>query len=161
MTTPPPNSAPQISPGNGDTEVAPTTDVRIEFTEPVQPYSVGVVGGQGQPSISSALTIRFGPSTSVTNMPFTALPISPFDLSTYVLTPAFPFPGRGPNILQCGTFFRVDVDLATQQVEDLAQTVPDPNNPTVTSGNLNADAATTFFETGEGPGSSTLPSCPT
>ena len=92
-------------------------------------------------------------------MPFTALPISPFDLSTYVLTPAFLFPGRGPNILQCGTFFRVDVDGT--RVEDLAQTVPDPNNPTVTSGNLNADAATTFFETGEGPGSSTLPSCPT
>ena len=45
VTTPPPNSAPQISPGNGDTDVPPTTDVRIEFTEPVQPYSVGVVGG--------------------------------------------------------------------------------------------------------------------
>ncbi len=160
VTTPPPNSSPQISPGNGDTDVAPTTDVRIEFTEPVQPYSVGVIGGQGQPSISSALTIRFGPSTSVTNMPFTALPISPFDLSTYVLTPAFPFPGRGPNILQCGTFFRVDVDLATQQVEDLAQTIPDPNNPTVTSGNLNADAATTFFETGEGPGVVNAPVMP-
>ena len=48
----------------------------------------------------------------------------------------------------------------TQQIEDLAQTVPDPNNPTVTSGNLNADAATTFFETGEGPGVVNAPVMP-
>lgn len=160
VTTPPPQSAPQISPGNGDTDVDPTSDVRIEFTEPVQPFSVGPVGGQGPPGVSSAVTIRFGPSTSVTNMPFTALPISPFDLSTYVLTPAFNFPGRGPEFLECGTFFRVDVDLSTQQIEDLSRIAQDPNNPGILSGNLNADAATTFFETGEGPGVVNAPVLP-
>lgn len=153
ITTPPPADAPLISPGNGDTNVDPTTAVRMEFTEPCQPYSIGNIGGAGPPGVSSAVTLEFGPSTSLTQMPFTALPISPFDLSTYILSPAFSFPGRGPESFECGTFFEVRVNLSTQQIEDLSQ-IPstDPNQPNQFFANFNQIAAATNFETGEGPG---------
>ena len=45
--------------------------------------------------------------------PFTVLPPSVFDLSTYDLTPVFSFPGEGPSQFQCGVYNRVDVTLAT------------------------------------------------
>ena len=153
ITTPPPANAPLISPGNGDIDVDPTTTVRMEFTEPVQPYSVGPIGGASPPSTSSAVTLEFGPSTSLTQMPFTTQPISPYDLATYVLTPGFNFPGRGPESFECGTFFEVRVNLATQQIEDLSRVPsPDPNQPNVFFANLNENAASTDFRTGEGPG---------
>lgn len=156
VSTPPPTSSPVISPGNGDVDVDPTTDLRIQFTEPVQPFTIGQIGGQGPPQVSSSINVRFGPSTSTTRMPFTALPISPFDLSTYVLTPGFNFPGQGPSFLQCGTFSRVDVDLATNQIEDLAANLAGDN----VAGNVNRNAATTFFNTGAGPGIVNAPVLP-
>ncbi|MEM6673177.1 MAG: hypothetical protein AAF726_10045 [Planctomycetota bacterium] len=156
ITTPPPTDAPLISPGNGDIGVDPRTSIRIEFTEPVQPYSVGRIGGTGEPTISSAIGISFGPETSVTTMPFTTLPISPFDLSVYDMTPGFSFPGQGPEFQACGTFSRVDIALTTQQIEDLAQvTTPNGLGP-----NINQRAASTSFETGEGPGLVNAPVAP-
>ena len=157
ITAPPPASGPLITPGNGEIDVDPQTPIRVSFTEPVQPYSVGVIAGVNPPSLSSAFQITFGPQTSITTMPFTCLPVSPFDLSEYNLVPGFAFPGQGPEFLTCGTFSRVDINLATQQIEDFSSVVTGPGT---TGPNVNTLGATTFFETGEGPGIVNAPVAP-
>ncbi|MEM1451671.1 MAG: hypothetical protein AAGI22_21345 [Planctomycetota bacterium] len=161
LTSPPPASAPHITPGDGDVDVDPTTRIRIEFTESVQPYSVGSIEGVGPAGLSSAIEILFGPPASTTTMPFHAVPLSPYDLTTYELVPGFAFPGRGPTFQSCDTFERVDVVLRTDSIEDLAQIEStDPNTPGVFEPNRNLLGASTFFETGEGPGMVNAPVAP-
>ncbi|MEZ6016630.1 MAG: beta-propeller fold lactonase family protein [Planctomycetota bacterium] len=159
VTTPPPLNAPRITPGNGDFDVDPRSSIRIEFTEPVQPYSVGVTVNAEPPASSSSIALQFGPSSKRTTMPFAVLPASPFDLSTYDLFPAFFFPGAGPELAACGTFSRIDVTVNPGLVEDLASN-PDPNNAGQSIPNTNLLGTTTFFETGEGPGIVNAPVLP-
>lgn len=148
VTTPPPLNAPRITPGNGDVDVDPRSSIRIEFTEPVQPYSVGVTLEAEPPATSSAIALQFGPSSRRTTMPFAVLPVSPFDLSTFDLFPAFSFPGAGPELAACGTFSRIDITVNPALIEDL------------TVVNTNILSTTTFFETGEGPGIVNAPVLP-
>ncbi len=143
----PPASDPFISPGGGQSGVDPLTSVRVEFSEPMQPTSVGDLPNGGAPSLSSSIFIEFGPSTARVRVPFHAMPVSVYDLSTYDLTPAFNFPGEGPDILQCGVFNRVDVTVNSALLSDLA-------------GNVNALPASTFFDTGAGPGLVNAPVAP-
>jgi hypothetical protein len=159
LRTPPPAERPLITPGNGDINVDPETTIRFEFTEPVQPFSVGEVVGQGPPLLSSAIELRFGPDTGPTSVPVNVEPISPFDLSTYIVTPGFQFPGQGPEFLTCGTFSTVSVAMRTNQIEDLTR-ADDPNNPGQFVANVNTRSADTFFETGEGPGVVNAPVAP-
>ena len=62
--TPPPSEMPMITPGNGDVDVQPDTTIRMEFTEPIQPFSLGEIEGQGPALLSSAVSIVFGPDSS-------------------------------------------------------------------------------------------------
>jgi len=142
-----PFGGPLISPGDGDVGVDPGTSIRVVFTEPLQPLSVGSLPDGSFPGLSPAIAVRFGPPGYVTDVPFTALPASPFDLSLYVLTPAFAFPGEGPAGLACGPFNRVDVAVNPGTLQDLVQ-------------NTNQLAAATFFETGAGPGLVNAPVAP-
>ncbi|QDV06890.1 Lactonase, 7-bladed beta-propeller [Planctomycetes bacterium Poly30] len=158
LRTPPPAERPLISPGNGDINVDPETSIRFEFTEPVQPYSVGEVLGQGPPLLSSAIKISFGPATGPTDVPINAVPISPYDLSTYLVRPGFQFPGQGPEFLTCGTFSTVSVSLSTNQIEDLA--LVEGTEPGQLVPNTNSRGADTDFETGEGPGIVNAPVAP-
>lgn len=146
-TTPPPINNPIITPGQGDTDVDPLTDVVVEFTEPIQPLTLGSLNNGAPPQSSSAIAIRFGPSAAVVNVPFTLLPVSVFDLTTFRLTPSFNFPGEGPSSSQCGVFNRVDVSINGGQFKDLAA-------------NTNVLGGTTFFVTGEGPGLANAPVAP-
>ncbi|MDZ4771658.1 MAG: beta-propeller fold lactonase family protein [Planctomycetota bacterium] len=148
-TTPPPINSPVISPGSGDTNVDPMTTIRVEFTENVQPLSIGSLPNGQAPVLSSSLNVEFGPSSQRVKVPFTVLPTSVLDLSIWDLTPIFNFPGEGPTQFQCGVFNRVDVSVVSNQVQDLA-TVP----------NRNLLGATTFFKTGEGPGVVNAPVTP-
>jgi len=148
-TTPPPNNAPVISPGQGDTNVDPLTQVRVEFTEPIQPTSLGSLPVGSPPVPSAAISLTFGPSAATVQVPFTVFPVSVFDLSTYNLTPGFNFPGEGPPSAQCGVFNQVTVTVNPGQFVDLA---PQPNT--------NLLGATTFFTTGEGPGLVNAPVSP-
>lgn len=143
----PPISNPAIVPGGGQGDVDPLTDVRISLSEPVQPWSVGDLPINPTPTPSSAITLQFGPETQRVTVPFSAIPVSALDLSTYVLQPAYNFPGEGPDIAACGVFNRVDVTLATGQLTDFA-------------GNQNSLPATTWFSTGEGPGLINAPVAP-
>ena len=143
----PPTSAPDITPGNGQTDVDPLTSIEVRFTEPVQPWSVGDLPTGGNPALSAAILLQFGPLTNRVTVPFSAEPISVYDLTRYRLTPAYNFPGDGPDVASCGVFNEVDVTLNADQVEDL-------------SGNTNTLAASTSFETGEGPGIVNAPVAP-
>ncbi len=147
--TPPPNSLPVTVPAFGDSDVEPTTTVTISFTEPLQPLSVGSLPTGKPPSLSSAISITFGPATKVTTVPFTALPASIYDFSKWVLTPTYAFPGSGPVTAQCGAFNVVSVDVKQQQLRDLS-----------VAANTNFLPAGTNFSTGEGPGLVNAPIVP-
>jgi hypothetical protein len=153
--TPAPNSVPLTVPAFGDSDVDPATDIQITFTESVQPLSVGQLPSNKPPSLSSAIGISFGPQTSQTNVPFTALPVSVYDFSTWVLTPTFAFPGSGPVFAQCGTFNEVTMNVVPGQIEDLASL-----SAPASGGNRNTLPAATSFTTGEGPGLVNAPVVP-
>ena len=146
-TTPPPNSIPVTSPSLGDDQIDPQTPIIVEFTEPLQPTSVGSFPTVVPPVVSPAVTLVFGPANQQTQVPYTCMPESVYDFSKWILTPQFPFPGNGPATQNCGTFNRVTVNFVAQQVLDLA-------------GNTNSLAATTDFTTGEGPGIVNAPVAP-
>ncbi|MGK0219065.1 MAG: hypothetical protein ACI9HE_002566 [Planctomycetota bacterium] len=160
LQTPPPLSTPLITPSNGDVDVDPLTTLRVEFTEPVQPLSVGDLNDGSPPSLSSLLHVTFGPSTSLTEMPFTIIPPSVYDLSVYELFPAFNFPGSGPSFADCvANFSTVSIRLDPDQLEDLAR-IPSPSDPNEINGNKNLLGANSFFVTGAGPGVVNAPVMP-
>ena len=147
LTTPAPNSIPLTSPSFGDVDVDPLTAIQVEFTEPVQPTSVGSFPTVRLPIVSPAITLVFGPANQQTQVPYTCMPLSVFDLSKWVLTTQFGFPGNGPASQGCGTFNRVTMTFVPQQVRDFAS-------------NRNTLGATTDFTTGEGPGLVNAPVAP-
>ncbi len=147
-TTPPPNSQLQVTPGDGQTNVDPATKIRLTFTEPVQPFSIGQLPTAGSfPNTSSFLSVTFGPQQTTTSVPFTIMPVSALDLSVWELTPGFAFPGAGPGALPCGTFNEVTISTNANQLVDL-------------SGNQNQSLGTTSFFTGSGPGVVNAPVVP-
>lgn len=143
----PPSSTPVITPGNGEQDVDPLTTVLVSLSEPVQPWTIGNLPITTSPSLSAAISLQFGPQTNRVTVPFSVLPRSVYDLTLWELTPAYNFPGEGPVIAACGTFSRVDVTVSAAQIGDLA-------------GNINSLPATTFFDTGEGPGLVNAPVSP-
>jgi hypothetical protein len=145
--TPPPNSIPLTSPSFGDVDVDPLTKILVEFTEPIQPTSVGSFPNVIPPVVSPAITITFGPSNQQTQVPYTCLPLSVYDLSKWELTPTFNFPGNGPASQACGLFNRVSLTFVQGQIRDLAS-------------NTNALGAYSDFTTGEGTGLVNAPVAP-
>ena len=145
--TPPPNSIPIATPSYGDSDVDPQTSIRLQFTEPLQPSSLGSLPTGQPPVVSAAVTVQFGPQTQMTTVPFTILPPSIYDLSVWDLTPVFAFPGNGPATQACGTFNTVTVSVVPAQLGDLKS-------------NVNTLPATTVFTTGEGPGLVNAPVTP-
>jgi hypothetical protein len=145
--SPPPFNVAVITPGNGDFNVDPMTNVRIQFSEPIQPFSLGSLADGKPPIPSSAVSILFGPTTSIVNLPFGIRPPSPYDLSTWEFVPAFNFPGAGPVSAQCGAFNKVTVTVNSQKFTDLTN-------------HTNALGPTTFFTTGQGQGLVNAPVAP-
>lgn len=148
-TTPPPDQRADVTPGGGDVDVDPMTSIRIAFTEPVQPTSLGSLPTGQSPTPSPSIFVEFGPAAARVRVPFTVTPLSVFDLTRYELTPAFNFPGEGPVDLQCGVYNQVDVIVNANQIRDLAPTQ-----------NQNLLGATSSFTTGEGPGLVNAPVTP-
>ncbi len=85
---------PLVEPPNAAQDVDPATVLHVSFTESIQPYSVGSLMGQ---SFSAALEIVQGPSNLEIAFPFQATLESPYDLTTFVLTPAATFNGQSPS----------------------------------------------------------------
>ena len=157
--TPPPLNDPLVTPKNGDIDVDPLTNIRIEFTEPVQPLTVGDLDDGTPPTVSSSVLIQFGPSSRRTTVPFAVRPVSVFDLSTYDLIPSFNFPGSGPEIANCGTFSTIDITISPATLLDLASN-PEANPGTPGNANFNLLGGTSAFLTGAGPGIVNAPVTP-
>ncbi|MDF1801131.1 MAG: hypothetical protein P1V81_18335, partial [Planctomycetota bacterium] len=149
--SPPPFSIPSITPGNGEQGVDPLQNIVVEFTEPVQPYTLAPLPSSTPPTLGSAIQVQFGPSSSVVDVPFFVQPLSPFDLTRYEILPAFNYPGAGPTVDGCGTFNRIDITVNSGQFSDLT--------PPLTA-NVNTTGVNTFYLTGEGPGLVNAPVAP-
>ena len=68
---------PLIIPGNGDMDVDPATPVLVSFSEPIQIPMIGDFDDGSPASPGSAIQLTFGPSSQLTNVPFTVRPLSP------------------------------------------------------------------------------------
>ena len=156
---PPPLGSVDTIPANGADDVDPAMSVTVRFTESIQPTSVGDLPTYGAPNLSPAISIQFGPETRRVDVPFTVMPVSPYDLTTFVLEPAFHFPGEGPDDFGCGVFDVVDIKVNAGQFQDLAQVDVDGDGVN-DRGNLNSLSGMSTFKTGEGPGLANVPVTP-
>ncbi len=146
-STPPPVVKPLMTPAFMEQDVDPLTSLSVEFSEPIQPTSVGDLLWKPVPGLSTSISVTFGPEASVVDVPFHVRPKSVFDLTRWELIPAFNFPGVGPESAECGVFSRVNVIFRSDSLQDL-------------TGNLNSLPLTSYFDTGEGPGLVNLPVTP-
>jgi hypothetical protein len=144
---PPPESQASITPSLGSTDVDTRQPIRMEFTEPIQPLTLSTLFGQSVPTLQSAVQIRFGPSSSPVQMPFSIEIPSVYDLTSYVLRPAYDFPGRGPLDDPCSTYARIDLQVFASQLEDL-------------NANTNLLGTSSFYFTGAGVGVVNAPVAP-
>jgi lactonase family protein with 7-bladed beta-propeller len=141
---------PVVSPAQDSLDVDPETDLIVQFTEPINALTIGDLDDGTPPTISSALSLTFGPSSARVQVPFTVRPISIFDLSRYVLEPAYSFPGTGPSLpdVPCeSSFGKVDFGVNPQQFRDLRD-------------RLNTKFLSMSFFTREGPGLVNAPVTP-
>jgi len=138
---------PVIIPGNGDFDVDPTTPITIEFTEPVQIATLGDLADGSTPDLASAVLLQFGPTATMTTVPYSVMPRSVYDFTSAILTPVYAFPGAGPEFEDCGAFNEVTVRVNSEQFEDLI-------------GNVNDGSPSTFFLTGVAPGLVNAPVSP-
>jgi hypothetical protein len=157
--TPAPFSFVDTFPANGDLDVDPATEIRIKFTESIQPVTLGDLPTYGAPSLSPAVSLQFGPDTRRVDVPFTVMPASPLNLTEYILQPAFHFPGQGPEDNSCGAFDVVDISINVDQFQDLAQIDVDGDG-IIDRGNANSLSGLASFRTGEGPGLVNTPVTP-
>ncbi|HEX9792907.1 MAG TPA: hypothetical protein VGC54_02900 [Planctomycetota bacterium] len=108
-------------------------DVQVHwsFDESCQPHSVGPLPSLVPPSLTNEFTIEFLPPVAVGQpppgstipLPFTALPVSPFNFTEFVLTPVATFPGSDPF----GAIAKAFVTYFHNAAEDLFSN-SDPNN---------------------------------
>jgi len=147
--SPPPQALLRVFPRVVDQDgmADPETEIEIQFTEPIQPWTFGTLPSQSVPALSAAFSVQFGPAAARTQVPCAVRPASAFDLATYILTPSFTFPGEGPEFSECGVYNQVDFTLFGNQFQDL-------------SSNQNTRAGSATFFVGEGPGIVNTPVTP-
>jgi len=78
--------------------------IRFSFDEACQPHSLGPLPGLVAPALSNEFTVEFLPPVSpgspppgqTVQLPYTILPVSPFNLTEYIVSPVVDFPGSDP-----------------------------------------------------------------
>jgi len=110
---------PQITPGNGDVNVDPETEITVRFTESIQPLSLSSNWLSDPAGLSFGIDLAYGGLAQSIDMPFTLRVTSPFDLSTVVIDPAEPFPGSGLALGSCADYGVVDLSVNAFGVQDL------------------------------------------
>ena len=131
-------STPQISPGNNQVGIDPTSTILIRFNKPVQPGEVGSFFDPQQftpPTGGISLSVTAAAQTFP--VIYHADPVSYGDLMNYIITPAYSLPGQST----------VDVTVQTTTIHSLA-------------GTLIGQSVTTRFTTGDGPGLINAPVAP-
>ena len=138
----------EISPRNAEQDVDPLSTVTIGFTEPVQLASFGeLTGSPFNWNGTSAVQLTAGSGLQVMGIPFTARPVSAYDLSTLVLTPKFAFPGLASDGTPTTGLNQIGVGILAGHLADL-------------SANLNPTSTSTWFSTGVGQGITNCPVAP-
>ena len=88
-------AVPDITPGNGQANVDPTTQIQVRFNKPVQP---GDVGAFFDPAVFTpplgGLTISVTAAAQTFGLLYSADPFSYADLCNYRITPAYNLPGQ-------------------------------------------------------------------
>jgi hypothetical protein len=129
---------PQITPGNSQTGINPTTTILVRFNKPVQPGEVGSFFDPQQfTPPSGGVTLQVTAAAQTFQVIYHADPISYGDLMNYIITPAYNLPGQSV----------VDVTVQTTTIHSLP-------------GTLIGQAVTTQFTTGVGPGIVNAPVAP-
>lgn len=85
-------------------DVGRVGELRWSFSEAVQPYSVGPLPGAVPPSLSQEFTVAFQPPVALgqpppgqlVRLPYTVVPVSPFNFTEYEIVPVVNFPGSDP-----------------------------------------------------------------
>lgn len=141
-------------PLNGQIAVVPDTTILVEFTEPVQPHTLGPFSDGGLPGISTAVQVEFGPVGFLTQVPFTVLPAGPYNLARFEIFPAFAFPGSDP---QGNGGAAVTVTVQAGIIRDLLEDDP---GTTELEENVNQVMVAVNFSVGPGPGTVNAPVVP-
>ncbi len=107
----------------------------IFLSESCQPHSLGSLPANVPPSLSSEITVEFKPGVPPGEpdpglkyqVPYTVLPVSPYDFTEFVITPVQPFPGSDPNGASAQAFLsyflRAAMDLVGNQDPNTLDTV--------------------------------------
>ncbi|MDP7559996.1 MAG: hypothetical protein QF745_05600 [Planctomycetota bacterium] len=80
-------------------------EVHFHMDESCQPYSLGPLPATVPPALSSEFTVEFLPGVppgfpqpgQKVKVPYTVMPVSPFDFTEFIVTPVVPFPGSDPQ----------------------------------------------------------------
>ncbi len=80
-------------------------DIHFYFSESCQPYSVGPLPSSVPPALSNEFTVEFLPGVppgfpppgQKVTLPYTVMPVSPYDMTQFVVSPVVPFPGGDPQ----------------------------------------------------------------
>lgn len=92
------------SPPDLATDLPCDQEIRFSFDEACQPYSIGPLPGLVAPALSNEFTVEFLPPVapgspppgSTIQLPYTVLPVSPFNFTEFVISPVVNFPGSDP-----------------------------------------------------------------
>jgi len=147
LQTAPSNGRLVMQPADGSVDVDPLAPITVEFTEAIQPWSLAALPSNAVPLLSPALQVAFGSAGTRVAVPFSSLPVSPFDLTRFELQLAFDLPGDGPVVAGCAALNQIAVEVAPFQLADL-------------SSNVNTLGAQSSYATGEGPGLVNAPVTP-
>lgn len=115
------------SPPDLATDLPCDQEIRFSFDEACQPYSIGPLPSLVAPALSNEFTVEFLPPVapgspppgSTIQLPYTVLPVSPFNFTEFVISPVVNFPGSDPfgaQALATVTYFEnsaVDLVLNT------------------------------------------------
>ncbi len=79
-------------------------EIHWSFPESCQPHSIGPLPKKVAPTLSSEFTVEFRPAVAVgqppsgqrVQLPYTVLPVSPFNFTEFKVKPVTPFPGSDP-----------------------------------------------------------------
>ncbi len=131
-------TTPQISPGNSQIGVDPTSTILVRFNKPVQPGEVGSFFDPQQftPPLGG-ISLSVTAAAQTFPVIYHADPVAYGDLMNYIITPAYNLPGQST----------VDVTVQTTTIHSL-------------SGALIGQSVTTQFTTGTGPGIINAPVAP-
>jgi hypothetical protein len=114
---------PVTAPADLAVDVACDTSITWSFDESCQPHSLGPLPSLIPPGLSNEFVVEFLPPVPPGmdppgvsfQLPYTVLPISPFDFTSFIVTPGNAFPGKDPQ----GATSEATIKYSHNAAEDL------------------------------------------